>query len=100
MSKRKVSFDELGIDKSEEPIWKKTKAGVAAVDEENKGERLRTFKQNHTLDSDEEEDDDETTEEQYGVNEDDVVEGTVDTCVFKEVLGGKTEMGGGVELGG
>lgn len=76
MSKRKVTFDDLASNKSDEPTWKRAKGGVATEDDESKGERLKTFKPNHTLDSDEDEDDD-NAEEQYGIKEDDVVEGIV-----------------------
>ena len=73
MSKRKVRFEgsaesgDAGSSKDEERL-KKTK-----VDEEAKeGKWNRTFKSNHTLDSDEEDDKD---EKEYNLEETDIVDG-------------------------
>lgn len=78
MSKRKVAFSDIAGGKSDEPVWKLRKGEEA--DEEGRGDRLKTFKPNHTLDSDEE-DEDGKPEEKYDLKEDDVVEGAEDPTI-------------------
>ncbi|XP_072035113.1 CD2 antigen cytoplasmic tail-binding protein 2-like [Amphiura filiformis] len=78
MSKRKVTFEETagGSGDSEENS-KKTK-----VDDDTKEKSWsRTFKSNHTLDSDEEEEEDEKDQKGYNLDETDIVEGSEDKTI-------------------